>query len=176
MRTTGAALVVGLVLGITLASCSGRPPQQLRNPNALPASQRTHGVVFGTRPAAYAQSDLVGQGYRIYTPMELSYWRVLLDRRTQPTTEYDTEGGQVGDDTYVINVPHPQAVALYLLAFAIGTGITATANGSAVFARNVMVVYGEVPVDAQLVAHFAVSGPEPWSQVEPQLASCPTKR
>jgi hypothetical protein len=226
MRTTAAALLAGLVLGVAVAGCGRTLPAP--NPNALPASEGTPGVVFGTppagppgpgvqlnihadyynvaatpatlcysslvalatvsaygpahwntpdgtRPAAYTDTDLLNHGYKIVTPLQFSYWRVLLDRRAQPTTEYVMLGGQVGNDTYEIDFPHPHVGALYLLAFGVGTGMMATANGSAVLARNVMVVYGIVPVDAQLLAHFPLVQ-EPLSQVESQLASCQTKR
>jgi hypothetical protein len=97
-------------------------------------------------------------------------------RRAQPTTEYVTVGGQVGNDSYQIDFPPPHVGELDLLAFGVGTGISATANGSAVLAHNVMMVVGIVPVDAQLVAIFGVSGPESLSEVESQMPSCPTTR
>jgi hypothetical protein len=115
----------------------------------------------GTRPASYTQTDLVEHGYKIYTPLQFSYWWVLVGPRFEPTTEYVTMGGQVGNDTYVISMPHPSVGQLYLLVFGSGDALTAGAGPTAqsVNAYNVMVVYGEVPVDAQLVAHFPRSGP-----------------
>jgi hypothetical protein len=59
----------------------------------------------GTLPATIrTPGEVLAHNYRIYTPVMFTRFAPLLDHRTVPTHEYLTVGGQVGPDSYRIDL------------------------------------------------------------------------
>jgi hypothetical protein len=134
----------------------------------------------GTRPATADARTLVRGGYMIYTPLRFSYMHTHVDRRSQPTREFDSIGGQVGPDSDSEGYPQVMPQHSYLLVLVYG--IQALQGES----QAVMVVTDAFPIDAQGVvtlqpAHTEGKGQEtesfpavtmPLSQIVQQLANC----
>ena len=59
----------------------------------------------GTLPATIrTPDDVLAHNYRIYTPARFTRFVPLIDHRQVPTQEYLTVGGQVGKDSYRIDL------------------------------------------------------------------------
>jgi hypothetical protein len=130
----------------------------------------------GTRPAAADERTLVRGGYAIYTPLHFSFMHIHVDRRSQPTHEFDTIGGQVGPDSDSEGYPQVMSQHNYLLVLV--NGIQALQGES----QTVMVVTDAFPIDAQGVVTLQDGSTEqgtvhptvtaPLSQIVQQLANC----
>ncbi|HEY7347948.1 MAG TPA: hypothetical protein VH599_06475 [Ktedonobacterales bacterium] len=135
----------------------------------------------GSRPAA-DERTIVRQGYAIYTPLQFSSMRVLRDQRHQPTTEFDTIGGQVGPDSYSSDDPQVIPGGRYLLLFVPGVDAVAQA-----WNEKWMVAAAAWPIDAKGIVTLQAAHTEegqgpagesfpavtmPLSQIVQQLANC----
>ncbi len=130
----------------------------------------------GSRPVADEQT-IVRQGYAIYRPLRFSSMRILRDQRPQPTTEFDTVGGQVGSDSYRGDDPQVTPGQRYLLLFVPGIDPVAQA-----WNEKVMIVSATFPIDAKGIVTLQYGSVEqgtaypartaPMSQLTQQLANC----
>jgi hypothetical protein len=58
------------------------------------------------RPAGVTNQTVLSTGYSIVTPLHFSQVSVLWDKRIAPTSEFITQGGQVGQDSILVADDH----------------------------------------------------------------------
>lgn len=98
-----------------------------------------------TRPSNLTPMQARQQGYMIYTPMTFDAFKVLQDRRSQPTREFVAMGGQAGQDTYSIDeYPRPQIGQQILMLF-----VHSNHAGQPGYFQDMLVLYETFPIDAQ---------------------------
>ncbi len=131
----------------------------------------------GSRPAGANQETLIRGGYAIYTPLHLSSMHIHVDHRSQPTSEFDTIGGQVGADQYSMGYPQVRPNNSYLLVFVYGINQQTQKDW-----KSVLVVTDAFPINSQGIVtlqggsveqgHTYSAVTEPLSQITQQLANC----
>ncbi len=129
----------------------------------------------GSRPAS-TEAALKG-GYAIITPVQFSAMRVHVDHRTQPTSEFYTVGGKVGQDFYSMDFPQVTSGMRYVLVLLPGSDPEKHA-----FTPERLVVADAFPISAKDIVTLAPGSIEqgivtppttiPLSDLVQQLANC----
>lgn len=130
----------------------------------------------GTRSASLDTGTILKDGYAIYTPIHLSNVQIHRDQRHQPTSEFDTIGGQVGPDSFSEGFPQVAPGGRYWLVFVPGIDPVAKA-----YTEKWLTVAAAWPIDKGMVilrpqtVEQGTTFPEvtkPLSQMVQQLANC----
>jgi hypothetical protein len=136
----------------------------------------------GTKPSALDDKTIVRNGYAIYRPLQFSSMHILRDQRPEPTSEFDTVGGQVGPDTYSSDDPQVTPGGRYVLLFVPGIDPIAQA-----WNEKVMIVVAAWPIDEKGIVTLKPAHTEegqdnqtenfpavtkPLAQIVQQLADC----
>lgn len=131
-----------------------------------------------TRPNDLSRKTALRNGYRIYTPMKLTFLHIYIDARRQPTHDFAFDGGQVGADRMSME-DYPQVTSgHYLMVFA--PTMMAEQKG---YDTARLTLYSAFPINSQglvqlqpqIVEQGQVSQKEvdmPLSQVAQQLSTC----
>lgn len=128
-----------------------------------------------SRPSS--TDDALSHGYAIITPVQFSYIHTHVDHRTQPTSEFYTLGGTVGQDRYSMDFPQVKVGETYLLVMLLGSDPAQHA-----YTEKKLVIHDAFPISTKGIVVLQPGSTEqgvvtppltkPLSQITQELANC----